>query len=69
MTDALSAPGRRAAASYLRELLLRPGRYRRIWEQHAMRIRADEINQLAVGEAIATHLWSSYRMYGSPIKA
>ena len=63
-TDIPSAAGRRAAASYLRELLFRPGRYRRIWEQHAMRIRTGEINQLAVGEAIATHLWASPRATG-----
>ena len=27
--------GVQAAAAYLRELLLRPGRYRRKWEQYA----------------------------------
>jgi hypothetical protein len=65
VTDAPSAPGRRAAASYLRELLLRPGRYRRIWERHAVRIRTGEINQLAVGEALARHLWSYPRETGN----
>jgi hypothetical protein len=64
VTDVPSAAGRRAAASYLRELLLRPGRYRRIWEQHAMRIRVGEINQLAVGEALAAHLWCNPRETG-----
>jgi len=56
--SAAAAAGRQAAASYLRELLLRPGRYRRIWEQHAIRVRLGEINQLAVAEALARHLWS-----------
>jgi hypothetical protein len=64
VTDAPLAAGRRAAATYLRELLLRPGRYRRVWEQHAIRIRAGEINQLAVGEALARHLWSAPRVTG-----
>jgi hypothetical protein len=64
VTDVPSARGRQAAASYLRELLLRPGRYRRIWEQHAMRIRAGEINQLAVGEALAAYLWCNPRETG-----
>jgi hypothetical protein len=56
--SAAAAAGRPAAASYLRELLLRPGRYRRIWEQHAIRVRLGEINQLAVAEALARHLWN-----------
>ncbi len=64
MTDVPSVAGRAAAASYLRELLLRPGRYRRIWEQHATRIRVGEINQLAVGEALARHLWCNPRVTG-----
>jgi hypothetical protein len=64
LTDVPSAAGRRAAASYLRELLLRPGRYRRIWEQHAVRIRAGGINQLAVSEALARHLWNYPRVTG-----
>jgi hypothetical protein len=59
-----AAPGpagdgtRRAAAAYLRELLLRPGRYRSTWEQYAERSRAGQINQLAVAEVLARHLWN-----------
>ncbi len=64
MTDPPSSAGRRAAASYLRELLYRPGRYRHRWEQHAVRIRAGEINHLAVAETIARHLWSYPRAEG-----
>ena len=64
MSDVPSAAGRRAAARYLRELLLRPGRYCRIWARHATRIRAGEINQLAVGEALARHLWNYPRAAG-----
>ena len=64
MTDAPSEFGRRAAASYLRELLLRPGRYRRVWEQHAVRLRPGAINQLAVAEAVAQHLWNHPRAAG-----
>jgi hypothetical protein len=64
VTDAPPDYARRAAASYLRELLLRPGRYRRIWEQHAVRIRPGEINQLAVAQAISQHLWDHPRAAG-----
>lgn len=52
-----AAAGRRAAARYLAELLLRPGRYRRLWEKFAERTRPGEINQLAVAEALAHYLW------------
>jgi hypothetical protein len=61
VTDTGPAPGRRAAASYLRELLLRPGAYRRLWEQHVVRARPGEINQLAACEVIARYLWSHPR--------
>ena len=57
MTEPPSAAGRRAAARYLVELLLRPGRYRRLWEKFAERTRPGEINQLAVAETLAHHLW------------
>jgi hypothetical protein len=53
--------GRRAASEYLRQLLLKPGRYRQSWEQHVIRARRDAINQLAVAEVLARHLWSSPR--------
>jgi hypothetical protein len=56
--------GRRAAASYLHELLQRPGAYRRRWEQHVVRARLGEINQLAVAEVLARRLWSYPRRAG-----
>ena len=57
MTEPPSAAGRRAASRYLGELLLRPGRYRRLWEKFAERTRPGEINQLAVAETLAQYLW------------
>ncbi|MFY9773018.1 MAG: hypothetical protein WAK28_00410, partial [Trebonia sp.] len=59
-----SAPddlARQAAAEYLRELLLRPGRPRRTWEQYAERTRHGQVNQLAVAEVLARHLWQHPR--------
>jgi len=53
--------GVQAAAAYLRELLLRPGRYRRKWEQYAERSRAGQVNQLAVAEVLAHYLWQHPR--------
>jgi hypothetical protein len=41
---------------YLRELLLRPP-YRRRWEQFTERHSPGEINQLAVAQVLAEHLW------------
>ena len=64
MSEAPSAAGRRAAASYLRELLQRPGGYRRQWEQHVVRARPGEITQLAVAEVLARYLWSYPRVPG-----
>ena len=64
MTDAPASAGRRAAARYLRELLAEQGRYRRLWEQLAVRSRPGEINQLAVAEVLARHLWSHPRVAG-----
>jgi len=61
-----SAPGglaRQAAAEYLRELLMRPGRPRRTWEQYAERTRQGQVNQLAVAEVLARHLWQHPRRY------
>jgi hypothetical protein len=55
---------RQAAASYLRELLLRPGRYRRRWEQYAERSRPGQVNQLAVAEVLARYRWSHPRADG-----
>lgn len=65
MTDAPARPGRRAAAGYLRELLAQQGRYRRRWQQHAVRSRPGEITQLAVAEVLAQHLWSHPRESGN----
>ena len=64
MSDTPAAAGRRAAASYLRELLQRPGGYRRLWEQHVVRARSGEITQLAVAEVLARRLWSYPRVPG-----
>jgi hypothetical protein len=64
VSNAPAAAGRRAAASYLRELLQRPGGYRRLWEQHVIRARSGEITQLAVAEVLARRLWSYPRVPG-----
>jgi hypothetical protein len=56
--------GAQAAASYLRELLLRPGRYRRKWEQYSERSRKGQVNQLAVAEVLAHYLWEHPRATG-----
>jgi hypothetical protein len=66
MTPGYSASpnGAQAAASYLRELLLRPGRYRRKWEQYAERSRKGQVNQLAVAEVLAHYLWEHPRGKG-----
>src|SRR5258708_30934451 len=64
VSQAPSPAGRRAAASYLRELLQGPGGYGRLWEQHVVRARAGEITQLAVAEVLARYLWSYPRVPG-----
>ncbi len=46
------------------ELLLRPGRYRRKWEQYAERSRLGQVNQLAVAEVLAHYLWEHPRATG-----
>jgi hypothetical protein len=48
----------------MRELLLRPGRYRRRWEQYAERSRVGQVNQLAVAEVLAHYLWEHPRATG-----
>ena len=48
----------------MRELLLRPGRYRRKWEQYAERSRLGQVNQLAVAEVLAHYLWEHPRAQG-----
>jgi len=62
--DSPAPNGTQAAAVYLRELLLRPGRYRRKWEQYAERSRAGQVNQLAVAEVLARYLWDHPRAKG-----
>src|ERR1700739_4704311 len=60
-SDAKRQDGRRAASQYLQQLLLKPGVYRRSWERYVSRERRGTINQLAVAEVIARHLWSMPR--------
>ncbi len=55
--DVTRQDGRRAASDYLQQLLLTPGSYRHTWEQYASRERRGTVNQLAVAEVIARHLW------------
>ena len=55
---------RRAAAEYLRQLLLRPGPYRNAWQRHVARPRDGVINQMAVGEVIAARLRAAPRRPG-----
>jgi hypothetical protein len=62
--DSALPTGVQAAAAYIRELLLRPGRYRRKWEQYAERSRAGRVNQLAVAEVLAHYLWQHPRAKG-----
>src|SRR6516164_10093126 len=62
--DSSMPTGVQAAAAYLRELLLRPGRYRRKWEQYAERSRRGQVNQLAVAEVLAHYLWEHPRAQG-----
>jgi hypothetical protein len=63
-SNAVRPGGRKAASDYLQQLLLKPGRYRQAWEQYISRERQGTINQLAVAEVIARHLWSSPRSPG-----
>jgi len=58
MSDAARLRAQRSAAEYLRQLLLKPGRYRDTWQRHVARPRDDVINQLAIAEVIAGHLRS-----------
>jgi hypothetical protein len=64
VSDVPRRAGRRAAAKYLLELLTQQGPYRRRWEQHVVRSRSSQINQLAVAEVLAQHLWSHPRVPG-----
>ena len=64
MTEPQLEAGREAAGRYLRELLLRPGRYRQLWESRAQRSRPGAINHLAVADVLAQYLWNSPRVSG-----
>jgi hypothetical protein len=57
-TGAKRQDARLAASQYLQQLLLKPGAYRQSWERYVSRERRGTINQLAVAEVIARHLWS-----------
>ena len=59
MSDVRQVDGQRAAAEYLRQLLLKPGRYRDAWQQRVERPRPDVINQMAIAEVIASQLRSA----------
>ncbi len=63
-SNAVRSSGRKAASDYLQQLLLKPGNYREAWEQYVSRERRGTINQLAVAEVIARHLWSAPRSPG-----
>lgn len=58
MSDVTQTDSQRAAAEYLRQLLLKPGRYRDAWQHRVERPRDDVINQMAVAELIAGQLRS-----------
>ena len=55
MSDAAQIAGQRAAAEYLRQLLLKPGLYREAWQRRVARPRDDVINQMAVADIIVDH--------------
>lgn len=59
MSDVMQIEGQRAAAKYLRQLLLKPGSYRDAWQCRVARPRDDVINQMAVAEVIAGQLRSA----------
>lgn len=58
VSDVVQIEGQRAAAEYLRQLLLKPGRYRDAWQSRVARPRGDVINQMAVAEVIVGQLQS-----------
>ena len=59
VSDVTRIESRRAAAEYLRQLLLKPGRYLEAWQQHVARPRDGVINQMAVAEVLADRLRSA----------
>lgn len=58
MSHSAHHDGHRAAAEYLRQLLLKPGSYRDSWQEHVAKPRDGVINQLAVTELIVNRLRS-----------
>src|SRR5580698_550303 len=56
MSQVARRDGRRAAAEYLRQLLLKPGRYRDLWQARVPKPRDGVINQMAVTELIADQI-------------
>ena len=56
MTNVAHKERRRAAAEYLRQLLLKPGRYRDAWQQQVARPRDGVINQMAVTELLVSQI-------------
>lgn len=58
VNDVAQIEAQRAAAEYLRQLLLKPGHYRLAWQQQVARPRDDVINQMAVAEVIVRQLRS-----------
>jgi hypothetical protein len=61
MSDAARLTAQRAAAEYLRQLLLKPGAYRASWQGHVVARSWDGvINQLAIAEIIASHLTAGH---------
>ena len=59
LSDVAHTQGKRAAAAYLRQLLLKPGRYRDVWHEQVARPRDGVINQLAVAEVMVCQLRSA----------
>jgi hypothetical protein len=68
VAERTQSAGRRAAADYLRQLLLKPGIYRRSWEQHVVRARPGAINQLAVAEVLARHMSARSGASAGPVQ-
>lgn len=46
-----------AASSYLYELLVRPGKYRKLWELRVDRPGSRPVNEAAVARVLAEYLW------------
>jgi hypothetical protein len=59
MSDVAHPEGQRAAAEYLRQLLLKPGSYRSAWQERVGRPRDGVINQMAVAEVVIGRLRSA----------